>query len=250
MNKYVMCKKIFAINENYVDISNSLKDCRDLVIKEDNDGLRNHLTKILVESELATIELRKLMAQNVETKPQMIELDSKIVDANDISIEENDKVLSIKMPIILPFKKVKDIRRISPQFKSSEQSNDYIIEALKKANKLGLDNLFYKVNAIVGALDIAMQRYCVNSTYEERIKLYSNGTYVFTNYFKYEPGQLSPDPDNMEYKQIIDIVARYLSCGNDNHIKIIIQNKPAKSSYTELKVYPNTFELIPQKVQK
>lgn len=242
-----MYRKIFAIAEGYVDISNLLKDCRDCVTEDDELELKKLLTKTLVQSEKSTIELRKLMAQNINTKAEAVKLDKAIVDSNRVSVEDDDKVLSIRMPIILPFKKVKEIRRITTSLRTSQDMDDDLLQINSTLEKLGLNELFVRVNSILGALDIAMQQYAVNSTYEERARLYTEATYVFTNYFKFEPNELSPDPDNLEYKQIIDVVSRYLSFGNDNHITIIVKNEPAEYSYTELKVYPNTYKVLPQK---
>lgn len=137
----------------------------------------------------------------------------------------NEKgVISIDMPPLLPFKKVKDIRQ------RLENINDY-----SSISKLNLNEIYAKANAILYPLDIALKEFFA----ENKIKNnYKNSTFVFTNYCN---SKVQPDPDNFEYKQVIDIVTDRLSLNSDNGITIVIKNVSDKNLYTNLTVYPDGY---------
>ena len=179
---------------------------------------------LLTKSEELTIKIRRFIANNLPEYHQK-SFEKAVVHADEINIEMNEKgVISIDMPPLLPFKKVKDIRQ------RLENINDY-----SSLSKLKLNEIYAKANAILYPLDIALKEFFA----ENKIKNnYKNLTFVFTNYCS---SKVQPDPDNFEYKQVIDIVTDRLSLNSDNGITIVIRNASNNNLYTNLTVYPNGY---------
>lgn len=179
---------------------------------------------LLTKSEELTIKIRRFIANNLPEYHQK-SFEKAVVHADEINIEMNEKgVISIDMPPLLPFKKVKDIRQ------RLENINDY-----STLSKLKLNEIYAKANAILYPLDIALKEFFA----ENKIKNnYKNSTFVFTNYYNLE---VQADPDNFEYKQVIDIVTDRLSLNSDNGITIVIRNASNNNLYTNLTVYPNRY---------
>lgn len=201
----------------------------------------NDLIKLLVISEETTIFIRSLIAENLTSESEYIEYEETIIKNSEISIKEkNDGIISIQMPVILPFKKLKNIKidGLGDSF-TVININEDAIRLNKYLKKLNLKRVYYKINAILYPLEIALQKYFDNKILD--IDNYSKATFIFTNNYKSIPNQMFPDPDNIEYKQIIDVVCRYLSLGNDNNITIVIRNKLSEKTYTELLIYPNGY---------
>lgn len=240
---YIMSNKTLKnsltnLQMNYENIAKSIEECVKLDSFEDRSKLTDLLTQLLVKSEKATVNLRKLTAQNAETTTEIMNYNSSIIDSSNVEVDiDDDGVITIKMPILLPFKKLKSYRKSLHLVNANTQSESFF----NYVKKLGLDELYERINAITGALDIALESFfnTSNLTYSEREKLYSCAIYNFTNYFELKKNSIYPDPDNLEYKQIIDIVANHLTLGDDNHISIILSNKLADSTYSELKIFPN-----------
>lgn len=181
-------------------------------------------TNLLTKSEELTLKIRRFVVNNLPEYYQK-SFEKAIASVSKINIEMNEKgVISIDMPPLLPFKKVKDIRQ------RLENINDY-----SSISKLNLNEIYAKANAILYPLDIALKEFFA----ENKIKNnYKNSTFVFTNYYNLE---VQADPDNFEYKQVIDIVTDRLSLNSDNGITIVIRNASNNNLYTNLTVYPNGY---------
>lgn len=179
---------------------------------------------LFTKSEELTLKIRRFVANNLPEYYQK-SIEKAVISVSKINIEMNEEgVISIDMPPLLPFKKVKDIRQ------RLENINDY-----SSLSKLKLNEIYAKANAILYPLDIALKEFFA----ENKIKNnYRNSTFVFTNYYNLE---VQADPDNFEYKQVIDIVTDRLSLNSDNGITIVIKNASNKNSYTNLTVYPDGY---------
>lgn len=194
------------------------------------DGIdENGLIILLTESEKLTLDIRKFVVENYKNDNSN-SFEKALINSNgvDISIGKNG-VISINMPPILPFKKVKDIRRL---YENIDQSDESIYRCLGKLSKLGLDEIYIKVNTILEPLSLALSQI---DNYNHKIS-----TLVFTNFYK--NCRAFPDPDNFEYKQIIDVVTDKLCLNDDSNIKIVIQNKVSDKCYTNLKVIPQALQ--------
>ncbi|MGN0534552.1 MAG: hypothetical protein ACI4IR_00960 [Eubacterium sp.] len=179
---------------------------------------------LLTKSEELTLDIRRFIANNLPEYHQK-SFEKAVASVSIINIEMNEKgVISIDMPPLLPFKKVKDIRQ------RLENINDY-----SSISKLNLNEIYAKANAILYPLDIALKEFFA----ENKIKNnYKNSTFVFTNYCN---SKVQPDPDNFEYKQVIDVVTDRLSLNSDNGITIAMRNVLNNNLYTNLTVYPDGY---------
>lgn len=179
---------------------------------------------LLTKSEELTLKIRRFVVNNLPEYYQK-SIEKAVISVSKINIEMNEEgVISIDMPPLLPFKKVKDIRH------RLENINDY-----SSISKLNLNEIYAKANAILYPLDIALKEFFA----ENKIKNnYKTPTFVFTNYCS---SKVQPDPDNFEYKQVIDIVTDRLSLNSDNGITIVIRNASNNNLYTNLTVYPNGY---------
>ena len=209
MNNYQYEKLV----EESLKLHNSLLDFTD-----------KNAINLLTKSEELTLKIRRFVANNLPEYYQK-SFEKTVASFSKINIEMNEKgVISVDMPLLLPFKKVKDIRH------RLENINDY-----SSISKLNLNEIYAKANAILYPLDIALKEFFA----ENKIKNnYRNSTFVFTNYCS---SKVQPDPDNFEYKQVIDIVTDRLSLNSDNGITIVIKNASNKNSYTNLTVYPDRY---------
>ena len=188
------------------------------------DFTEKNAINLLTKSEELTLKIRRFVVNNLPEYYQK-SIEKAVISVSKINIEMNEEgVISIDMPPLLPFKKVKDIRQ------RLENINDY-----SSLSKLKLNEIYAKANAILYPLDIALKEFFA----ENKIKNnYRNSTFVFTNYYNLE---VQADPDNFEYKQVIDIVTDRLSLNSDNGITIVIRNASNNNLYTNLTVYPNGY---------
>lgn len=186
--------------------------------------IKKNAINILTTSEELTLKIRRFVVNNLPEYHQK-SFEKAVASVSKINIEMNEEgVISIDMPPLLPFKKVKDIRQ------RLENINDY-----SSISKLNLNEIYEKANAILYPLDIALKEFFA----ENKIKNnYRNSTFVFTNYYNLE---VQADPDNFEYKQVIDIVTDRLSLNSDNGITIVIRNASNNNLYTNLTVYPDGY---------
>lgn len=194
------------------------------------DGIdENGLIILLTESEKLTLDIRKFVVENYKSDNSN-SFEKALINSNDIDISVNKNgIISTNMPPILPFKKVKDIRRL---YENIDQSDESTYKCLGKLAKLGLDEIYIKANTILEPLNLALSQI---DNYNHKIS-----TLVFTNFYK-NCGAF-PDPDNFEYKQIIDVVTDKLCLNDDSNIKIVIQNKASDKCYTNLKVIPKALQ--------
>lgn len=214
------------MNQNkLLKIKNKCSEIINLIDKIDENGL----IILLTESEKLTLDIRKFVVKNYKNDNSN-SFEKALINSNDIDISVNENgVISINMPPILPFKKVKDIRRL---YENIDQSDESTYRCLGKLSKLGLDEIYIKINSILEPLSLALSKI---QNYNYKIS-----TLVFTNY--YENGRAFPDPDNFEYKQIIDVVTDELCLNDDSNIKIGIQNEASDKCYTNLKVIPKALQ--------
>lgn len=210
--------ELLKIKDKYSEILN-------LIDRIDENGL----IILLTEFEKLTLDIRKFVIENYKNDDSYL-FEKALIISNgvDISVNKNG-VINIDMSPILPFKKVKNIRRL---YENIDQSEESTYRCLGKLSKLGLNEIYIKVNAILEPLSLALSKI---QNYNHKIS-----ALVFTNY--YENGKAFPDPDNFEYKQIIDVVTDKLCLNDDNNIKIVIQNKPLDKCYTNLKVIPKALQ--------
>lgn len=214
------------MNQNeLLRIKNKCNEIVNLIDKIDENGL----IFLLTEFEKLTLDIRKFVIENYKND-NSTSIEKALINSNDIDISVNKNgVININMPMILPFKKVKDIRRL---YENIDQSDESTYRCLGKLSKLGLDEIYIKINAILEPLSLALSQI---QNYNHKIS-----TLVFTNY--YENGRAFPDPDNFEYKQIIDVVTDKLCLNDDSNIQIVIQNKSSNKCYTNLKVIPQPLQ--------
>ena len=214
------------MNQNeLLRIKNKCNEIVNLIDEIDENGL----IILLTESEKLTLDIRKFVIENYKNDNSN-SIEKALINSNgiDISVNKNG-VISIDMPPILPFKKVKDIRRL---YENIDHSDESTYRCLVKLSKLGLDEIYIKINAILEPLNLALSKI---QNYNHKIS-----ALIFTNY--YENGRAFPDPDNFEYKQIIDVVTDKLCLNDDSNIKIVIQNRPSDKCYTNLKVIPQAHQ--------
>lgn len=214
------------MNKNeLLKIKNKCKEIINLIDEIDE----NRLIILLTESEKLTLDIRKFVVENYKSDNSN-SFEKALINSNDIDISVNKNgIININMPAILPFKKVKDIRRL---YENIDQSDESTYKCLGKLAKLGLDEIYVKINTILEPLNLALSQI---DNYNHKIS-----TLVFTNFYK--NGRAFPDPDNFEYKQIIDVVTDKLCLNDDSNIKIVIQNKASDECYTNLKVIPKALQ--------
>lgn len=214
------------MNKNeLLKIKNKCKEIVNFIDEIDENGLIFLLTK----SEKLTLDIRKFVVENYKSDNSN-SYEKALINSNDIDISVNKNgIININMPAILPFKKVKDIRRL---YENIDQSDESTYRCLGKLAKLGLDEIYIKINVILEPLSLALSQI---DNYNHKIS-----TLFFTNFHK--NGRAFPDPDNFEYKQIIDIVTDKLCLNDDSNIKIVIQNKASDKCYTNLKVIPKALQ--------
>lgn len=143
------------------------------------------------------------------------------VDIMGIEIYEKDNSLFIEMPLLLPFKK---LRNLNLQNESSQ------IELL---------TTYEHCNAILNALRYALHKFCESTIIDK--KKYSNSTYIYSNIFTTDyPKSYIPDNDNYEFKQITDLVCRCVSLTDDGyeHIDFHYDTRIGDRKCTILEVRP------------
>lgn len=214
------------MNQNeLLKIKNKCKEIINLIDKIDESGL----IFLLTESEKLTLDIRKFVVENYKNDNSN-PYEKAIINSNNVDISVNKNgIININMPPILPFKKVKDIRRL---YENIDQSDESTYRCLGKLSMLGLDKIYIKANTILEPLDLALSQI---DNYSHKIS-----TLVFTNFYK--KCRAFPDPDNFEYKQIIDVVTDKLCLNDDSNIQIVIQNKPSDKCYNNLKVIPQALQ--------
>lgn len=214
------------MNKNeLLKIKNKCKEIINLIDEIDENGL----IILLTESEKLTLDIRKFVVENYKSDNSN-SYEKALINSNDIDISVNKNgIININMPAILPFKKVKDIRRL---YENIDQNDESTYKCLGKLSKLGLDEIYIKVNTILEPLSLALSKI---QNYNHKIS-----ALVFTNFYK--NGRAFPDPDNFEYKQIIDVVTDKLCLNDDSNIKIVIQNQSSNECYTNLKVIPKALQ--------
>lgn len=214
------------MNQNeLLKIKNKCKEIINLIDEIDENGLIFLLTK----SEKLTLDIRKFVVENYKNHNSN-SFEKALINSNDIDISVNKNgIININMPPILPFKKVKDIRRL---YENIDQSDESTYRCLGKLAKLRLDEIYINANTILEPLNLALSQI---DNYNHKIS-----ALVFTNFYKNV--RAFPDPDNFEYKQIIDIVTDKLCLNDDSNIKIVIQNKASDKCYTNLKVIPKALQ--------
>lgn len=214
------------MNKNeLLKIKNKCKEIVNLIDEIDENGL----IILLTESEKLTLNIRKFVVENYKSDNSN-SYEKALIKSNNIDISVNKNgIININMPPILLFKKVKDIRRL---YENIDQSDESTYKCLGKLAKLGLDEIYIKANTILEPLNLALSQI---DNYSHKIS-----TLVFTNFHK--NCRAFPDPDNFEYKQIIDVVTDKLCLNDDSNIKIVIQNKPSDKCYTNLKVIPKALQ--------
>lgn len=195
----------------------------------DYDALSSdELMKLLNESEARCLEIRDEVATRLCTVEDFINYKNTLIKANGISVSMDDNgVITIQMPLIMPFKKLKSIRSFPAFVTESQNAKFNFKETLEKANII-IDGLSY-------ALDEFIKNTHINSAD------YKNAIYEYINYYNNYRG--IPDTDNFEYKQITDVIANHLTCGNDNGIDFVLRSRTGKRTFTELKTYPNHYAL-------
>ena len=230
------------------EVTALVKTCEQFIeeIKSFNSNSEfNDIIKCLSKAEKISIETRKYAINFVKNEDDDRKLSYTIINQNsiDITMFENG-TLSIIMPLILPFSKIKKLKiNSSVSHYSNLNTRNEPIDAEGCVRKLKLDELYIKLNSILEPLKCSLDLFFDGRCIDENIKKYNNSTFVFTNHMPKVASKMFPDPDNYEYKQIIDTVTKILNLNSDNGIRILIQNRESNETYTELNIYPGNFDI-------
>lgn len=196
--------------------NDKVQKCLNALKKE---GISNEeLSALAINTEKLFIDVRAFVAENCNSRPtiQIIETD---LAEEHIIITENECGLIIVMPIILPFKKIKSIR-MAP-----------------KPNKNECVDVFEKCNALLKSLEIALKRYCDNNPIDR--EKYAKTVFEYSSNFNTNKRGI-PDADNLEYKQITDLVISFISNKDDSfeNVDFVFKARQAESTNTVLRVVP------------
>jgi hypothetical protein len=140
------------MNQNeLLKIKNKCKEIINLIDEIDENGLIFLLTK----SEKLTLDIRKFVVENYKNHNSN-SFEKALINSNDIDISVNKNgIININMPPILPFKKVKDIRRL---YENIDQSDESTYRCLGKLAKLRLDEIYINANTILEPLNLALSQ--------------------------------------------------------------------------------------------
>lgn len=183
------------------------------------NGISNeNLSDLAIGAEKAFIDVRSFVTENYDNDSNL-DLSETKLDDGCISITEGETGMAIVMPSFLPFKKLKALK------------------LAQRPKKLQFVEVYEKCNAILYALDFAFQNYCAKHTIN-RMK-YSKCVFEYTNYFASD-NKVIPDADNIEYKQVTDLVISYVSALDDSfdNVDFMFKSRPSDRTYTVLKIIP------------
>ena len=205
------------MNEKLIEelekIKESLSECGGKISPETLSDVEHYCLKI-----------RKAASNTLTDEKELNELYSTIIISLEIIIDiEADGVIKIQIPIIAPFKKLKTLRA-KPTFLNGDEYKAYELKGC-------LD----KANAIKEPLEFELFKYKKDFKAFD----YSKATILYCNY--YENGQVKPDVDNYEYKQLTDTIMSVLNNGDDNNLSIMLTSGYKDHTFTEITVYPSEY---------
>lgn len=203
----------------------SFQNCIDL-----DDLNFDETLQLELNLEQITLSTRAALAQKFIYKDQVTEYKSELVKAHGIKVRiDEDDVLTIDMPLILPFKKVKKIRSFPASLTNSENE------------KYSLELVFEKANLILDSVGFALDEFLSKNDIDR--DKYNRAVFVYTNFYDWD--SMKFDTDNFEYKQITDAVASRITNGNDNDFTFIMQSKRSEKSFTRLQILPEKVSFYP-----
>ena len=180
------------------------------------------MLKTAIDAEKLFLNVRDFLESNAEFNMRFTEkFYEQEVDVMGIEIYEKGNSLFISMPLLLPFKKLKNLNL---------QNNPNQIEFL---------TTYEHCNAILNALRYVLHNYL--KTHSINKEKYSNATYIYSNIYTNDyPKSYIPDNDNYEFKQITDLVCGYISLTDDGyeHIDFHYDTRIGERKCTLLEIRP------------
>lgn len=146
---------------------------------------------------------------------------SKTTKELGISIYQKNDSLFVKMPLLLPFKKLKNL----------QLQNDPNMVVFYKS--------YEHCNALIDALHFEFENYLTNHKIDKQ--KYTFSTFIYTHIFdSCFPKYRIPDTDNYEIKQITDTVINYVSSKDDGfqYISFHFDSVIGSSNNTILEIRP------------
>lgn len=213
--------------KNFNEITNKLDKMNKLIkTAESETDLNKRLTVINrfhILSEKLFLDSRALfIAESINVLDAVFDspYDPKATEMG-IKIFEKDGKMIIELPVLLPFKKLKNLNLdVKPDDKKYKETQEHC-------------------NAIATALNNALKHYVAFHIIDR--KKYSKAIYVYTHFFGNEfPDKRIPDSDNYEYKQVTDIVVANISNLDDGFENLEFHFKTEKGdrTYTQLMIIP------------
>ena len=189
------------------------------ILENNNHDL---MLKAAIDSEKLFLNVRDYLEASAEFSMQLAErFYEQEAEVMGIEIYERGDSLFIEIPLLLPFKKLKNLNL---------QNNPNQIEFL---------TTYEHCNAILNALRYVLHNYL--KTHSINKEKYSNATYIYSNIYTNDyPKSYIPDNDNYEFKQITDLVCRNISLTDDGyeHIDFHYETRIGDRKCTILEVRP------------
>lgn len=215
-------KKIFSTGCVIAEAQDFLNKAKEYALQNtaDSDSLYDvAIENVLVKTEKAYLQTRRLASETVSSQAAYNAIKKEEMLNDQIKILLLDSgIIKISMPIILPFKKLKE-------FKS------YPFGVKKISEK----ETFEKANALLFLLREELKKFKKETNFSnfsaDRI------TFLYRNCINTDRLYSIPDCDNYEYKQITDTIAASLFYGSDGYDVFNYAIKTECSSFTKTEVY-------------
>lgn len=176
------------------------------------------LSALAINTEKLFIDGRAFVAENYNSGPTFQIRDTDLVEEH-ITITENENGLKIVMPVLMPFKKLKNERMAA------------------KPKKPECVEVFEKCNALLKPLETALKKYCEKNPIDR--EKYSKTVFEYSSNFNTNKRGI-PDADNLEYKQITDLVVSYVSNTDDSfeNVDFVFKARKKDTTHTVLRIVP------------
>lgn len=205
------------------NIIKKIKTIEELTSSMDGVDINTNNAKILelaIETEKLYLLTRELLIENCCFNEFLV-FEKVESDIMGIDVYEKNDCFFIKLPLLLPFKKLKRYRvQLAP---------------ITPKNFLQFEHC----NAILASLEYSLNEYLKNNSIDR--KKYSKATYEITHIFGDDfPKAQIPDNDNYELKQIIDLIISYISIKDDGYenVQFFYKTEIKNSNYTLIKIIP------------
>ncbi len=183
------------------------------------EGISNEeLSKLAIDTEKLFIDVRSFVAEHYSCRPSLQIRETEFVEEH-ITITENENGLKIVMPVLMPFKKLKNERMAA------------------KPKKTGCVEVYEKCNALYKSLETALKKYCESNPVDR--EKYSKTVFEYSSNFNTNKRGI-PDADNLEYKQITDLVVSYVSNTDDSfeNVDFVFRVRKKDTTHTILRIVP------------